>query len=150
MTAEERSDWRWKEGPIGRLIKVGYLALRKEMQDLLKPTGLTHSQWSALAILRHYPGIASSELEHILMIERPSVTSLMNGLAKRGLVTRRDDPEDGRYKRLYLTEAGKQLADQTRHFAEEVERKVIAAMGESDIAALKSLLIRMVESLEKS
>lgn len=146
---DEDLNWQWKEGPIGRLIKVGFITLRREMQDLLKSSGLTQTQWSALGVIRHYPGITSSELEHILMIERPSVTSLMNGLSKKGFVIRKGDTADGRYKRIFLTETGLLMAEQTQHFANEVEKKVKGSMEESDFEMLKLLLIKMVDALEQ-
>ncbi len=74
---------------------MGYITLRKDVEEMLKPLGLTHTQWSALRIIRQFPGITSSQIEPILMIERPSVTSLMNGLEKKGLIVRKDHPEDG-------------------------------------------------------
>lgn len=142
------SNWHYEQGPIGRLMKVGYTLLRREMQDLLRESNLTHTQWSALNILKYYPGITSSELEHILMIERPSVTSLMNGLEKRGLIIRRDDPRDGRSKQLFLTDAGEELAEHTKHFGMEVEQKVRAAMSEEDLEMLKLSLLKLIRALE--
>jgi DNA-binding MarR family transcriptional regulator len=141
---EGYNKWEWDKGPIGRLVKTGYITLRREMEELLRAAGLTHTQWSALGVIRHYPGITSSQLEHILMIERPSVTSLMNGLAARGLITRKDHPEDARYKQIYLTEAGERKADETRHFAEIVENRVKAGMTADEFETLKALLVKLV------
>ncbi|TNJ62844.1 MarR family transcriptional regulator [Paenibacillus hemerocallicola] len=145
----ESLNWQWDKGPIGRLVKTGYITLRREVEELLKPTGLTHTQWSALGVVRHYPGITSSQLEHILMIERPSVTSLMNGLANKGLIVRKDHPDDGRYKRIYLTEAGEKLAEETRQFAQVVENRVKERMTEAEFESLKMLLVKMVGIFDK-
>jgi DNA-binding MarR family transcriptional regulator len=82
------------------------------------------------------------------MIERPSVTSLMNGLEKRGLIIRRDDPRDGRSKQLFLTDAGEELAEHTKHFGMEVEQKVRAAMSEEDLEMLKLSLLKLIRALE--
>jgi Transcriptional regulators len=146
---EQAPVWHYEHGPIGRLMKVGYILLRREMQDLLKASGLTHTQWSALGVLLHSPGITSSELEHILMIERPSVTSLMNGLEKRGLIEKRNDPKDGRSKQIFLTDAGLKLAEQTQHFGMEVEQRVKKAMADEDLEMLKKYLLKMIRALEK-
>ncbi|MBW5448848.1 MarR family transcriptional regulator [Cohnella sp. CFH 77786] len=145
----ENLNWQWDQGPIGRMVKTGYITLRREMEELLKPTGLTHTQWSALGVIRHYPGITPSQLEQILMIERPSVTSLMNGLAAKGLIVRKDHPEDGRYKLIYLTDEGVKKAEETQHFALAVEERVKEGMTESEFVALKALLVKMVGVFEK-
>lgn len=126
------------------MIKVSYITLRREVEEQLKPMGLTHTQWSALGIIHHFPGITSSELELILMIERPSVTSLVNGLVKKRLVIRQDHPNDARYKQIFLTDEGKKLADQTQHFAQIVEDRVKAGMSPEEFETLKKLLVKMV------
>jgi len=146
---QQTPNWNYDQGPIGRLMKVGYTLLRREMQDLLREYGLSHTQWSALGILLHYPGITSSQLEDILMIEKPSVTSLMNGLEKRGLIVRKEDPRDGRSKQLFLTEAGHELAEQTKHFGAAVEEKVREAMADEDLELLKTGLLKLIGALEK-
>lgn len=143
------TEWRWDQGPIGRLVKTGYITLRREIEQLLRPTGLTHTQWSALGVILHYPGITPSQLEQILMIERPSVTSLMNGLESRGLIVRRSSPEDGRSRQIFLTDAGRKLAEETRHFAALVEERVKRGMTADEFETLRSLLIKMVKLFEQ-
>lgn len=138
------TEWQWDQGPIGRLVKTSYITLRREIEQMLRPTGLTHTQWSALGVILHYPGITPSQLEQILMIERPSVTSLMNGLESRGLIVRRSSPEDGRSKQIFLTDAGKKLAEETQHFAVVLEERVKRGMTEEEFETLKALLIKLV------
>jgi Transcriptional regulators len=138
------TEWQWDQGPIGRLVKTSYITLRREIEQMLRPTGLTHTQWSALGVILHYPGITPSQLEQILMIERPSVTSLMNGLESRGLIVRRSSPEDGRSKQIFLTDAGKKLAEETQHFAVVLEERVKRGMTEDEFETLKALLIKLV------
>jgi DNA-binding MarR family transcriptional regulator len=142
-------EWQWDQGPIGRIVKTGYITLRREIEQLLRPTGLTHTQWSALGVLLHYPGITPSQLEQILMIERPSVTSLMNGLESRGLITRRSSPEDGRSKQIFLTDEGRRLAEETQHFAAVVEDRVRRGMTEDEFETLRALLVKMVKIFDR-
>ncbi|MCJ8012311.1 MarR family transcriptional regulator [Paenibacillus sp. KQZ6P-2] len=149
MKVSEHEDWQWDKGPIGRVVKTGYITLRKEVEEQLRPLGLTHTQWSALGVIRHYPGITPSQLEPILMIERPSVTSLMNGLANKGLIIRKDHPQDGRYKQIYLTDAGLKIAEETKHFTALVEERVKEGMTAAEFESLKTLLVKMVGIFQK-
>lgn len=141
----ENKTWQWDEGPIGRLVKISSITLRREMEQLLRPLDLTLTQWSALGILLHYPGIAPSQLEQILMIERPSVTSLMNGMAEKGWIIRKDHPQDRRFKLIYLTEEGVKLAEETRDYALLVEQRVREGMTPTEFETLKELLVKMVK-----
>ncbi|CAG7630496.1 MarR family winged helix-turn-helix transcriptional regulator [Paenibacillus allorhizosphaerae] len=144
MNGKTASSWEWNNGPVGRLIKTTYITLRRELEKQLKPTGLSHTQWSALGTISHFPGVTSSELELILMIERPSVTSLINGLVNKKLVVRRDHPGDARSKQIFLTEAGQQLADETQHYAQIVEDRVKEGMSPEEFETLKALLVKTV------
>ncbi|EES73487.1 MarR family winged helix-turn-helix transcriptional regulator [Paenibacillus sp. MB22_1] len=149
MHPSEPIEWQWDKGPIGRLVKTGYITLRREVEELLHPLGLTHTQWSALGVIRQYPGISPSQLEPILMIERPSVTSLLKGLTNKGLIRYKDHPQDGRSKLIFLTEAGSQLAEETQHFTSVVEERVKAEMTAEEFDTLKSLLTKMIRTFEK-
>ncbi|MBD2862426.1 MarR family winged helix-turn-helix transcriptional regulator [Paenibacillus oceani] len=148
-SGHEAEAWQWENGPIGRLVKTGYITLRREVEELLVPVGLTHTQWSALSVIRHYPGITPSQLEPILMIERPSVTSLMNGLEGKGYVIRKDHPSDGRSKQIFLTDTGRKMAEDTQHFTAILEERVKEGMTASEFETLKALLIKMVGLFEK-
>ncbi|TDF90506.1 MarR family winged helix-turn-helix transcriptional regulator [Paenibacillus piri] len=143
------SNWEWNKGPIGRTVKVAYITLRREVEEQLKPIGLTHTQWSALGILNHFPGITSSELELILMIERPSVTSLMNGLEKRKLIIRKNHPDDARYKQIYLTEEGKKIAMETQQLTHLVEDRVKEGFSAEEFEMFKKLLNKLINLFEK-
>ncbi|MDF2660320.1 MAG: transcriptional regulator [Paenibacillus sp.] len=149
MNGSGHEAWQWENGPIGRLVKTGYITLRREMEELLAPVGLTHTQWSALSVIRHYPGITPSQLEPILMIERPSVTSLMNGLEGKGCIIRKDHPSDGRSKQIFLTDTGRKMAEDTQHFTAILEERVKEGMTASEFETLKALLIKMVGLFEK-
>ncbi|TJY42903.1 MarR family transcriptional regulator [Cohnella pontilimi] len=148
MTGTEHEEWQWDNGPIGRLVKTTFITLRREVEKLLGPTGLTHTLWSALSVIRHFPGITPSQLEPILMIERPSVTSLLNGLENKGFIIRKDHPEDGRSKQIYLTEAGLKMAAETQHLTAVVEERVKVGMTKEEFETLKALLVKTVRIFE--
>lgn len=142
----EQTAWEWNRGPIGRLMKMAYFALRKELEGMTRRAGMTTTQWSALGVLYHFPGLTNADLEHFLHIERPSVTSLINGMAAKGWVERKDHPKDARSKCLFLTPAGVALARETRHFAEVIEQKVFGGFTHGEIATLRALLEKIVRS----
>ncbi|GGH87906.1 DNA-binding MarR family transcriptional regulator [Pullulanibacillus pueri] len=139
-----------REMPISRLIKLANRAIRKEVQEQLKPFNITPTQWSALGIIYLRPGLLPSELQTILLTERSSVTSLVNGLVKRELVYRVDHPDDGRYKKLYLTDKGKELAVQTRDISTVLDKKLGSAYSPEEFKQLKKGLMKMIRTLGKS
>jgi DNA-binding MarR family transcriptional regulator len=66
------------------------------------------SQYRVLALLGD-GSTESSVLARRLAVSPPSVTTVVNGLVRRGLVERRRDPEDRRRLTLLLTHDGAEL-----------------------------------------
>jgi DNA-binding MarR family transcriptional regulator len=93
------------------------------------------------------PGLTHSELVEHMAIKPPSVTSLVNGMERRGWIRRERSAADARVKRLYLTTRGRRLIESLRRATEPVERRVTAALTESQRDSLKTLLRALVDSL---
>lgn len=138
--------WEWERGPTGRLLKIVYMMLRRELEGRTREAGLTQAQWSALGILYHFPGATNSDLEQILLVERPSVTSLIQGMERKGWIVRADNPEDARSKRIYLTGSGKELAEKTRELAAIADEQVLGVLTEDERAELRRLLEKVIRS----
>jgi len=83
---------------------------------------------SVLVALVELDGIRMSDLARRLSLSNSSITAAARGLAERGLVERRDDPEDGRAARLFLTEAGRARADAIAARIDEFEARVLARL----------------------
>jgi len=141
--------WEWERGPTSRLVKIVYTMLRRELERMTRQAGLTQAQWSALGVLYHFPGATNSDLESILLIERPSVTSLIKGMERKGWVVRKDNPEDARSKRFFLTEKGRMLAESTRSMADRADEAVLAALSDDERSQLRRLLEKVVRSAHR-
>ena len=75
----------------------------------LGESGLTLSQFAALEALHHCGDLCQGDLAGKLMRTYGSVTSLLDGLEKRGLLTRRRSSDDKRFVTASLTPAGRRL-----------------------------------------
>ena len=74
---------------------------------------LTQGQYRVLAFLAEEPtAAAASRLAERLAVSRPTITAVVDGLAGRGLVQRRDDPDDRRRVDHVLTDAGRRALEQ--------------------------------------
>jgi MarR family 2-MHQ and catechol resistance regulon transcriptional repressor len=70
---------------------------------------LTISQFAALEALHHCGDLCQGDLAGKLMRSYGSVTSLLDGLERRGLLTRRRSSDDKRFVTASLTPAGRRL-----------------------------------------
>lgn len=69
--------------------------------------GIAHSQWFVLKIIEHYKNRSIKDIAETLGISSSAATQLVDGLVRRGYVTRQDDPKDRRSVRLELSPKGK-------------------------------------------
>ena len=76
--------------------------------------GTTLAQFDVLITLWHTEGISQQELAEWLILDQANVVGLIDRVSAAGWVERRQDPEDRRINRLYLTEAGRKLACQSQ------------------------------------
>jgi DNA-binding MarR family transcriptional regulator len=93
--------------------------------------------FSVASLIYHNPGITSRQLCTALSILPPNLVALVNGLEKRGVITKRPHPNDGRAIGLYVTPQGEALMAQAELDASNLE---IAAGSRLTVAERKTLL----------
>ncbi|ANF97951.1 MarR family winged helix-turn-helix transcriptional regulator [Paenibacillus bovis] len=125
------------------IVKVLYIMIRREIETVLRPLGLTPQQGQALYALSQSPGLTNRELEQQLMIEKSSVTSLMNGMEKKGWVIRRSHPEDARMRQNELTASGQQIHQAAHAAVEEVKLRSRSALTAEELQQLTGLLSKL-------
>lgn len=91
------------------LVDLGLAVARLVRAQLRRRTtpGMTLPQLRALGFVNADPDCAPSELAEYLMLSRPAVTRLLNGLVRRRLIVRRAHTADRRRLELSLTPRGK-------------------------------------------
>ena len=95
-----------------------HLLRRLRVED--KVMGLSAPRASALSVIVFRGPLTMSRLAAAEQVQRPTMTRLVDGLARLGLVRRVSDAEDGRVQLVEATAAGKRLLQKGR--ARRVER----------------------------
>ncbi|WP_028610192.1 MarR family winged helix-turn-helix transcriptional regulator [Paenibacillus harenae] len=146
--APGRFPWEQEESNT-TLIKLVYLTVRREIETALRPIGLTPQQSQSLHLLALTPGATNADLERLLFIDKSSVTSLINGMEKRGWVIRREHARDARVKQIFLTDKGREMYDAS---AEAVKRAKIGAneqLTQAESETLRVLLRKILAAYEQ-
>ena len=90
----------------------------------LPPWGLAVAQAPVLVILREAGRpVMITEVARRLLLETPSVTTMVDRLSERGLVERVKDPKDRRKTLVALTRKGRRLVDTVREPGNNNSRK---------------------------
>ncbi|MDP9813044.1 DNA-binding MarR family transcriptional regulator [Rhizobium tibeticum] len=103
---------------LGFLLHDVARLLRKRFEQRARCLGLTRSQWQTLACLRSNEGIHQGGLAEILEIEPITLVRIVDKLADRALIERRQHPTDRRIWLLYLREEAHPLLAEMRELGE--------------------------------
>ena len=79
------------------------------VQALLESLGLYRGQTPVLFELWEQEGLTHTELAKRLHVQPATITKMIQRMAKAGFVERRQDPEDQRVSRVYLSKAGRAI-----------------------------------------
>ncbi|SCB40728.1 MarR family winged helix-turn-helix transcriptional regulator [Rhizobium multihospitium] len=132
---------------VGFLIHDVARLLRKRFEQRAKDLGLTRSQWQTLAYLANNEGIHQAGLAEILEIEPITLVRILDKLSERGLVERRQHPNDRRSWLLYMREEARPLMDAMRSIGEQSRKEALEGASPEDQERLYELLTLMKSNL---
>lgn len=89
--------------------------------------------------------VTPAELAENSMITTSAVAQRLNRLDKLGLVTREQNPNDGRGKFVQLTPSGRKLLDQVLPDHLSTEEDILAPLSSGERRALAKLLTRLAQ-----
>ena len=120
--------------------------LEHELNDVLKPSGLTLTQYNVLRILRgvHPAGHPRHEIARRMIHPAPDVTRMLDRLGRRKLITRVRDPRDARLSVARITPAGLALLKRIDPDVEEVQQKATAMLSPAERRELARLCEKLV------
>ncbi len=78
------------------------------------------------------------------------MTSLVNGMERKGWVTQKRSADDARMKQLSITPRGREMIESVREATSPVEKRMAATLSPGELATLKRLLRTMIEGMQKS
>jgi len=110
--------------------------------DMLKPHGLSPTQFNALRILRGAgaAGRSCREIAERMINRDPDITRLVDRLVRRGLAARSREARDRRVITTRITPAGLELLRSLDQPVQEFNRKSLGHLGDQQLRTLIKLL----------
>jgi DNA-binding MarR family transcriptional regulator len=111
----------------------------------LHHAGFTDLVPAHLAVLR-YPGAENrrpSELAAEARMTKQAMNYLLGQMQQLGYLTRHDDPQDQRFKRVHLTERGHAAERAIRETVAAIEAELEHELGPAQLDQLRQLLIEL-------
>jgi DNA-binding MarR family transcriptional regulator len=144
----------WK-APPSAFQEAAYLAVLRTadgfqaaVADLLKPYGLSSTQYNALRILRGSgeDGLACSRIAERMIHRDPDITRLLDRLEAHGLISRSRGREDRRKIFAHITRAGLLLLKKLDPPVQDFIRRLFGKLEESRVRSA----IEVLEELRKN
>jgi DNA-binding MarR family transcriptional regulator len=110
--------------------------------ELLKPHGISATQYNVLRILRgaEPDGLCRNELRDRMLTRMPDVTRLLDRMEEAGLVIRSRDNEDRRLVSTRITAAGRKLVDSLDAPVSAFQRRRLGHLTNEQLSTLIELL----------
>ena len=134
-------------------LRLGFLIhdvsrLRRSVVDrVLKPLGVTRSQWWVLAFLSREDGMSQVALADELDLGKVALGGLIDRLEAARLIQRKPDRVDRRIKRVFMTKKGADLIHDIRESVSGAEEEVVTGIPARDLQATVRALRAMKSNL---
>jgi DNA-binding MarR family transcriptional regulator len=122
------------------VIKQVELAVRSRLDEILRPSGISVLQYTALTVLERQPDLSSAQLARNSFVTAQSMADMVVALQERGLIERHRDPADRRRLVLALTARGQKLLNRYRPKVAAVEEEMLARLSARQSTELRRSL----------
>ena len=122
-------------------------AQMKAGQDWVRERDLTQEQSFVLGYLVQNPGSIQRDIAEVSRTTAASVSSLLQGLERRGLVERRTEAGNERSKRVYASAEGAELIAGFDAAVAAIQETILAPLDEAERAELHALLTKITAQL---
>jgi DNA-binding MarR family transcriptional regulator len=121
---------------------------RSQMDEALRPQGVTTAQLHVLKTIYNEPGVSGAQLARACYVTPQSAQSLLKGLETGGWIVRVKDKVNDRILVARLTPSGEELLETAETAARVIEKKVWKGVSDEAVGALNALLEQCLGNLE--
>ncbi|NOY67996.1 MAG: MarR family transcriptional regulator [Deltaproteobacteria bacterium] len=108
------------------LLAKAYQKAHGLFQEQLKPYGLTNYQHLILEGLWYQEGQTAAELGKLLVLDKATLSGVLERLSNADWIVKRPDPEDRRITRLYPSEKANSLKDELIELRKQANENLLS------------------------
>jgi DNA-binding MarR family transcriptional regulator len=114
--------------------------------ERLEPLGLAPRHAGVLRVLRQSTGVNQRVVAESLGLPPSRLVALVDELEHRGLVERREDPQDRRSYALHLTARGSDVLEEIGRIARRHGEDLLRSLDPRERQELSTFLVRILEA----
>jgi MarR family transcriptional regulator, organic hydroperoxide resistance regulator len=122
---------------------------RSQMDERLRPQGVTTAQLQVLKVIRDEPGGSGAQLARACYVTPQSAQALLKSLEDGRWITRTKDRGNDRILIARLTPSGVELLDTAERLARVIEKRLWRGVPDSAVEALNRTLMRCLANLDE-
>ena len=130
---------------LGYLLKHVQQRFFQLSAAALAPSGISGREAAVLREIDTPQPLSQGEIARLMGIDRTTMVALIDDLQDRGLVRRRQDPDDRRKNVVELTDAGQAITRQALQAAKQAEQEFLSPLSAAEAAQLKKALRALVD-----
>ena len=131
-----------------RMMKRIIVHFRGQMDERLRPQGVTTAQLVVLKAVQDEPGAFGAQLARACHVTPQSAQALLKSLEDGGWIIRTKDTVNDRILIAKLTPSGMKLLETGEKVARVIETKLWQGIPDSAVEALNKTLVRCLANLE--
>ena len=136
-------DWSLQRNIAFRMACVIFRMDQVLRDSVLRKLDLTYAHFRVLQVLFDNDGQQIGDIARSIVMRQPALSRVVDQMEARKLVQRRQDKDDSRYMRVYLTKTGKRHYEQAWPSAHEIMTYALEVATEEERTLLCDVLTRM-------
>jgi len=120
---------------------------RARIDKMLSAHGVATGQEMFLLSLWREEGLTHAQLAAEMRVQPASITNSLHRMEKADLIVRRQDSDDLRVWRVYLTDKGRALRDSLQAVWMEAEHETTAGLSLEERLLLRRLLLHVYQNI---
>jgi MarR family transcriptional regulator, organic hydroperoxide resistance regulator len=144
---QSRKNQQAERRRAAQMMKRILIHFRSQMDETLRPQGVTTAQLPVLKAIRDEPGVSGAQLARSCYVTPQSAQSLLRGLEEGGWIVRTKNRGNDRILAARLTPEGEKLLLTAEKAARIIEGKLWRGVPERSIEALNEVLEQCLANL---
>ena len=136
------------EAHLGYLLKHAQLRFFELGAVALAPLGINGREAAVLRAIDAGRPVSQGEIARAMDVDRTTMVALIDDLQLKGLVQRRQDPDDRRKNVVELTDAGRGAVREAAESVGRAEREFLAPLSAAEAAQFKKTLRKLLGRVE--
>ncbi|MFC9678628.1 MarR family winged helix-turn-helix transcriptional regulator [Streptomyces sp. NPDC056948] len=129
------------------MVKQVELVVRSHLDELVRPSGITALQYTALTVLERHDGLSAAQLARDSFVTAQSIADLVRSLEGRGLVRRERNPRNRRELLILLTGDARELLARHAGPVRELEERMVRDLTAHQTEQFRQALIKAWHAL---